>query len=171
MKCVLKEIFCNDKKGKDAIIAGVAIIVLIAAFTLAANRIFGRGGKICSVDMEVIMGEHPAMHEAMNEFQKELTAMQKQLDALEGEAKEQEQMKMQQQIQEIAMRMQEGAMGRIMRDIEQIAKKRGYSYVIEKNALITGGRDITEAVVSAIKEKEKEVQEEDTEVMPMIPLK
>lgn len=171
MKMEMKDVLKN-KKVTDALLAGLLILVAVVFLLLAGSRVFGKSGRIFSADMDMIMGEHPALQEAMVNFQEELKAMQKKLDKMEGEAKLKEQQKMQQQIQQIAMGMQNEAVNRIMEDVRSIAKRKGYGYIIDKKSLIVGGRDVTEEILSAFKEKYKKTEDKpDVSEMPMIPVK
>jgi len=172
MKCVLKDKVFKNKKMTDVFLAGLLIVVAVVFLLMAGNRMFGKSSRIFSADLDRIMGEHPALQEAMGNFQKELMGMQNKLEKMEGEAKVKEQQKMQLQIEEIAMRMQEEAVGRIMDDVRRIAEQKGYNYIVDKKVLLVGGKDVTEEILSAIKGKDAETEEElDTSMMPMIPVK
>ncbi len=166
MKDVLK-----NKKVTDAALAGLLILVAIVFLFMAGNRFLGKP-KIFSADMDRIMREHPALQQAMVDFQEELKTMQTKLNKLEGEAKKKEQLKMQQQIQQIAVTMQNEAVNKIMEDVKAIAKSKGYDYILDSKSVIVGGSDVTEEILAAIKQKEqKEQDRSDTSVMPMIPVK
>lgn len=167
MKDVLK-----NKKLMDAVLAGLLILLAIVFLLMAGNRFFGKP-KIFSADMDRIMGTHPALQEAMMNFQEEIRLMQGRLDKLEGEAKQKEQQKMQQEIQQIAVRMQNEAVNKIMEDIRSIAKSKGYDYILDSKSLIVGGKDVTEEILNAVKEKYEKPKDtaSDTSVMPMIPVK
>ncbi len=162
----------KNRKLTDAVLAGLLIILAVVFLLTAGNSMFGKSGRIYSADMDKIMGEHPALQEAMVKFQEELKSMQGRLDKLEGEAKLKEQQKMQQQIQQIAMTMQNDAVERIMDDVRSIAKRKGYAYIVDKKSLIVGGKDVTEEILSALKDKEEKPEDKlDVSEMPMIPLK
>ncbi len=47
-------------------------------------------------------------------------------------------------------------MEKIREDIQKIAKQKGYKYVMDSNALLAGGEDVTEEILQAINGKAKE---------------
>jgi len=166
MKCLLKE------KARESLLAGVLLIVVVAVLVFAVMR--SRQGGIASVDMERIINAHPAMQEAITTFQKEISDRQTELNKMKGEEKVKEQQKLQQEISQIAMRLQQEAMDKIKKDIEQVAREKGYTFVIENNAIIVGGRDITEDVLAVLRQRtQKAAEQKKTDVsdMPMIPVK
>lgn len=167
MKDVLK-----NKKLTDAVLAVVLILVAVVFVLVAGNRLFGKP-RIFSADMDRVMGAHPALREAMVSFQGEIKGMQDRLSKLEGEAKQKEQQKMNMQIQQLAVTMQNEAVGKIMEDVRSVAKRRGYDYIIDSKSLLVGGKDVTEEILAAIKEKYEKPADTatDSSVMPMIPVK
>ncbi len=151
----VKEVL-KDKKIMDRLLVVFLIIVALVFLLIAGNKFFGKSSRIYSADIDKIMSEHPALQEAMDNFQKELMTMQKKLDELEGEEKRKEQQKMQQQIQQIAIRMQNEATNKVMEDVRSIAKQKGYAYIVDKKSLIVGGKDVTDEILAVLKEvKEK----------------
>ncbi|MCM8760195.1 MAG: OmpH family outer membrane protein [Candidatus Omnitrophica bacterium] len=172
MKCLWLEKFCKNEKIREMML--VCILLVVAIVILIFGLVRSRQGAIASVDMEKIVNAHPAMQEAIANFQRELSDIQKQLDKMQGEEKVRQQQKIQQKISQIAMRLQDEAMNKVKKDIEKIAKKKGYTYVIDKNAIFVGGSDITDEVLTFLKqqyEKEKEQKKLDVSEMPMIPVK
>jgi Skp family chaperone for outer membrane proteins len=165
----------KDKKMMDKLLVIFLIVVALVFLLIAGNKFFGKSTRIYSADIDRIMNEHPALQEAMDNFQKELTTMQKKLDELEGEEKEKEQANMRQQIQEIAMRMQNEAVDKVMKDVRSIAEQKGYSYIIDKKSLIVGDKDVTDEILSVFKgaKEEKPAEEATNEPsdMPAIPVK
>jgi len=166
MKCLLNE------KVRESLLAGILLIVVVAVLVFTITK--SRQGGIASVDMERIVNAHPAMKEAITSFQKEISDRQKELNKMKGEEKVKEQQKMQQEISQIAMRLQDEAMDKIKKDVEQVARKKGYTFVLEKNSIIVGGKDITEDVLAVLKQRaqnESEQKKTDVSEMPMIPVK
>lgn len=164
----MKRLF-RSEKAVEVLLASVILVlavILLIIWVLKPATV-----KIAYVDMEKTMNQHPAMQEAMASFQREITSLQKQLEGLKGAEKEKQQQKMQQEITTIAMRLQQEVMNRVIKDIENVAKKKGYSYVIDKNAVITGGKDITEEVLEFVKQKKENKEKVDASEMPMIPVK
>ncbi|MCM8830123.1 MAG: OmpH family outer membrane protein [Candidatus Omnitrophica bacterium] len=172
MKCLWMEKVCKNEKIRELLLVGILLVVAIVILFLGIVK--SRQLSIASVDMEKIVNVHPAMQEAITTFQRELSDMQKQLDKMKEEEKIRQQQKMQQEISQIAMRLQDEAMDKVKKDIEKIAKRKGYTYVMDKNAIFVGGKDITDEILTVLKQKyEKETEQKKLDVseMPMIPVK
>lgn len=168
----VKKDMLKNKSVKDLVIAGVVVFAVMIGVAIGVNMLFGSSAKIASADMEKVMGAHPAFKDAMTSFQKEITAMQDRLEKMTDEEKAKEQQKMSQMIQQIGLRLQEEALNKVSSDIETVAKRKGYSYVVEKNVLLAGGKDITEDVLTFLKNQETKSEEgKDASKMPMIPVK
>ncbi len=167
MKCNLKVL--KDKNVLGIFVCGI-IVVLVLVFCILMT--FKSRVNIASVDLSKIINEHPAMEEAMKNFQKELDNQQKKYDKLKDEEKAKEQQKIQQEMTQLAIQMQQNVVKTAIGDVERIAKKNGYNYVIDKNALIVGGKDITDEVLKELKQnKQEKVQnKENTSDIPIIPV-
>jgi len=138
---------------------------------IGVNMLFGSSTKIASADMEKVMSSHPAFKDAMTSFQKEIKAMQDRLEKMTDEEKAKEQQKMSQMIQQIGLRLQEEALARVSGDIKAVAKRKGYAYVVDRNVLLSGGKDITEDILNYLKNQETQAEEgKDASKMPMIPV-
>ncbi|MDD3726121.1 MAG: OmpH family outer membrane protein [Candidatus Ratteibacteria bacterium] len=106
--------------------------------------------KIVSINTGKVFEAHPALKEAIEKFQTQAGEMQKQIEGIESEEeKSNAQMQMQQQMRELAMNLQEEAFNKMKEDVQKFAKKKGYTYVVDQNALIAGGKDITEEVIAS----------------------
>ncbi|MBN1445405.1 MAG: OmpH family outer membrane protein [Candidatus Omnitrophica bacterium] len=161
----------KNKSVKDMVIAGVVVFAVMIGVAIGVNMLFGSSAKIATADMEKVMNVHPAFKEAMTSFQKEITAMQERLEKMTGEEREKEQQKMSQMIQQIGLRLQEEALAIVTEDLETVAKRKGYAYVVDKSVLIAGGKDITEDVLNFLKNQEIKAEEgKDASEMPMIPV-
>lgn len=168
MKYLWKEKVCKNEKMVEILLAGIVLV-------LAVILLFKSGDtRIASVDMDRIVSSHPAMQEAIIIFQKEISDRQRQLNKMNNKEKQENQQKMQQEISQIAMRLQKEAMDKIIKDIEKIANKKGYRVVMDKNAVITGGKDITDEVLAILRQQQRKTAEQeklDVSEMPMIPVK
>jgi len=124
-------------------------VVLFFAVIFCLFSLF-KGGKknIAFVDMEKVMSQHPAMNEAMASLQKELMDRQKKIEKLSGNEKIEKQKEMQKEINQIILGLQMEIFNKVKKDIEEVAKRKGYSYVFDKNVVISGGKDITEEVIN-----------------------
>jgi len=162
---------CKNEKTRESMLAGVILIVTLAFLVLIIKS---RELSIASVDIEKVINAHPAMREAIASFQKEVSDMQKQLDKMKEEEKIKQQQVMQQEISRIAMRLQNEAMDKVLKDVEKVARKKGYKYVMDKGAILVGGKDITDEILAVLKQQEKTETEQkkvDVSEMPMIPVK
>ncbi|MCM8761978.1 MAG: OmpH family outer membrane protein [Candidatus Omnitrophica bacterium] len=172
MKCLWMEKVCKNERIRELLLVGILLVVAIVI--LIFGVVNSRKVAIASVDMEKIVNAHPAMQEAIITFQRELSNMQKQLDNMKEEEKVRQQQKIQQEISQIAMKLQDEAMDKVKKDVEKVAKSKGYTYVIDKNAIFVGGKDITDDILTVLKkqyEKEAEQKKLDVSEMPMIPVK
>ncbi len=159
----------RDKNSRDLILAASVLVLAIVLLLTAGSRIFGRSTTIVSADIDRIMGEHPAFKEAMARFQSEITSMSGKLEKLQGAERIKEQQRLQMELQKIAAKLQEEAMSRVMKDVESIAKSKGYDYIIDKKSMVAGGKDVTGEILSSLKGGDK--PEEETPLLPMIPVK
>lgn len=108
--------------------------------------------KIVSINTGKVFESHPAFKEAMEKFQTQAGEMQKKIEGIENEEeKKNAQIQMQMQMRELAMNLQEEAFNKMKNDVEKYAKKKGYTYVVDQNALIAGGKDITEEVIASFR--------------------
>ncbi|MFP3980349.1 MAG: OmpH family outer membrane protein [Desulfobacterales bacterium] len=102
---------------------------------------------IVTVDTNEIMQNHPAFKKAQQTLQGEAQKMQQQM---EDKGQEQQQAA-QQQLQQKSQELQQNAMDEVRADIQEIAKEKGYDYVMDTNALISGGKDVTDEILEEIK--------------------
>jgi len=159
----------KEKKTTDMLLAVVVLVLAIIFLLTAGNRLFSKSPAIVSADIDRIMGEHPAFKQAMAKFQKESQSMREKLGKLEGEGKAKEQQQLLLQLQQYAGKLQEEAVAKVIEDVQRIAKSRGYDYVLDGKSLVAGGKDITGEILSEMKEADK--PENETPLLPMIPVK
>ncbi len=126
------------------VLASIAAVCLIAATatTGAAESV-----QIVSIDTNRILQQHPAFQEAQQAFQGEMQQLEQQLQEMGEEEQMMAQQMMQQQLQQRGQELQMEAMDKVRDDIRRIAEEKGYSYVVDTNALIVGGKDITDEVM------------------------
>jgi outer membrane protein len=132
-------------------------LCLIAAFftMTAAGGVYADdngSGKIVTVNTNQIVQRHPAFIEAQQTLQGET---QKMRQDMEGKS-EQEQQAAQQQVQQRLQQLQQEALEKVRKDIQEFADEKGYDYVMDVNALLAGGEDVTDEMIEAIGEKNKE---------------
>ncbi len=139
----------------------ILCVCLAAVFLTAAGTgvVFAGDAKkveIVSVDTNKILEKHPAFRKAQETFQGEMQEMEQQLEGMGQEEQQMAQQMMQQQLQQRGQELQQGAVDEVRKDIARIADEKGYTYVVDVNALIAGGKDITEEVMEAMDIEEEE---------------
>ncbi len=135
------------KKGFIGVVFVAFVCLLIAgSFVMPASA---GEIKIVSMDTYRVFREHPAFKEAMAKFQKQVQEMQKKVDKADEKSKATAQQMMQIEMQQLGMQLQEEAFSKMRADVQKIAKKKGYDYVIDSNMLIVGGEDITEEILAS----------------------
>ena len=138
----------------------ILFVSLLAAFftVLTTAGVSAENLNIVSVDTARIMERHPAFVEAQQTFQGEMQQMQQQLQGMGEEEQMMAQQMMQQQLQQRGQELQQDAMDKVRDDIATIAGEKGYEYVVDSNALLVGGKDITEEVMAEIDLEEEGVE-------------
>ncbi len=121
-----------------------------ALFAVGAMAADTEKVEIVSVDTNRILEKHPAFRKAQETFQGEMQEMEEQLQGMGQEEKQMAQQMMQQQLQQRGQELQQGAVDEVRKDIARIADEKGYTYVVDVNALIAGGKEITEEVMEAM---------------------
>ncbi|MFW6081620.1 MAG: OmpH family outer membrane protein [Desulfosalsimonas sp.] len=124
--------------------------LVAALFTFAAaSGVSAQDGEISgivTVDTNEIMQKHPAFMEAQQTLQNEAQQMQQQMQ----EGSQQEQQAAQQQMQQRSQQLQQEALDKVRKDIQKVAEEKGYDYVMDTNALLSGGTNVTDEVIEAI---------------------
>jgi outer membrane protein len=132
-----------------AFLIGIYAVSLIAAGAVYANA-ENEKMEIVSIDTARILEIHPAFVDAQQTFQNEMQEMENQLMEMGEEEQMMAQQMMQQRLQARGQELQQQAMSEVKADIEKVAKEKGYRYVVDSNALLVGGKDITEEVIEAM---------------------
>lgn len=132
--------------------AVIGMLICMFFFVGMAGKGSAAEVKIVSIDTGKVFESHPAFIEAMNAFQMQMGEAQKQIDGIENEEeKTSVQMHIQQQMRALAAQMQDSAFKKMKEDIQKFAKKKGYTYIVDSNALIAGGKDVTEELIKSFK--------------------
>lgn len=139
----------------------ILFVSLLAAFftVLTATGASAENLNIVSIDTSRIMERHPAFVDAQQTFQGEMQQMEQQLEGMGEEEQMMAQQMMQQQLQQRGQELQQEAMDKVREDIARIAREKGYEYVVDSNALLVGGEDITEEVMAEIDLEDEGVQQ------------
>ncbi|MCF8024713.1 MAG: OmpH family outer membrane protein [Desulfobacteraceae bacterium] len=131
----------------------ICVCLAAAFFTVAATAGAFAGDaeniEIVTVDINRIMQQHPAFKKAQQTLQSEAQQMRQQMK----EKGRQQQQAVQQQLQQRSRELQQNAMDEVRADIQKIAEEKGYEYVMDKNALISGGKEVTGEVLEEIEKQ------------------
>jgi len=123
-----------------------------AGVPLSAAAQEGGDITIVAIDTDKILEVHPAFIEAKKKFETEVQGIQKKLGTMNQEEQLQAQQKMQQDLQQRGQDLQKSALQEMKQDIQKIADEKGYDYVVDSNLLIVGGKNVTEEVLTALKQ-------------------
>jgi outer membrane protein len=126
----------------------VAVVIMAAGMTVVNAE--EEAMDIVAVDTARILELHPAFMDAQQTFQNEMQEMEHQLREMGEEEQMMAQQMMQQQLQARGQELQQQAMSEVRDDIQKVAEEKGYKYVVDSNALLVGGKDITEEVIDAM---------------------
>lgn len=138
-------------------------LILMGSFSLimapAADAEQGDKVVIVSIEMDKILEAHPAFKNAKEKFGTELEGMKKDLEKMDKNKQAESQLKMQQQLQQRGEQLQKEAVATVRQDIVKLAAQKGWDYVVDSNALLAGGRNVTDEVVQAMKQDQGKGQE------------
>ena len=144
---------CMDKK-KYSIFKILWVCLVVAVFGISATGgVFAEereNMEIVAIDTNRILENHPAFIRAQQIFQGEIQQMEEQLQEMGEEERMLAQQMMQQQLQQRGQELQMEALDEVREDIAKVAGEKGYTYVVDANALIVGGVDVTEEVMEAL---------------------
>ncbi len=125
--------------------AGVAVfIVLVALLVIGALNITAREKPvIATVNLDRIAQAHPAFTEAVSAYQEEIEQLQQEMEEKMEDLSEEEALKLRAELetklQQRAKELQQEAFDSIQKDIQRIAGKKGYDYIVVEKMLLTGG--------------------------------
>ena len=106
--------------------------------------------QIVSVDLNRIMQIHPAFQDARQQLQGEAQQMQQKMQDMD----ETEQRAAQEKFQQRGQELQTEVMDKVKEDVQKVADEMGYDYVVDSNALIAGGKDVTDDVIEKLELEE-----------------
>lgn len=132
------------------VLAVVAAGAGLAGWSLArADRL----SAIAYVDTGRLANEFPDMKTMRQQLEKDTAAMQKEYDRKAASLSQEEKVKLFQDYQARLDKKKEAmvstALARAVQVVGEVAKKQGYSVVLEKQGVLYGGTDITDAVIRA----------------------
>lgn len=136
----------------------VLVVVLAAAASLAglAGWSLARADRVSTigyVDSARVANEFPDMKAMRQQLEKDTAAMQKEYDkdsaSLSQDAKVKLFQKYQAKLDKKKEAMVSTALAKVVQVTGQVAKKQGLTVVLEKQTVLYGGTDITDAVIRA----------------------
>lgn len=140
----------------------VAAIFVLGCFALSLTQSgFGRVASAAShesaigvANYQMLVAQSPDMAKAQSAMQEEIATAQKDFDEKTKSMNDVEKQRYYTQTQERLENKQKELMEPVMKNIEaqiqKIADKKGLSVVVEKNAVVFGGVDITDEVAKAL---------------------
>lgn len=138
--------------GGLAIVVALGVIAMLALSP--AGSVLGQSFSIGYVDMARAVDSHPqrkAAERALQEFfqakQREFQARAKSLNAVQRQELDRQ---LQQQFIEKRTELIGGLDDDIRATVEKVAKEQGISIVLDRNVVLYGGTDLTDAVVSKL---------------------
>ncbi len=149
-----------EKKQVKIVSVLIALVFIGSVVALALTQSGGIASAAPSstvgvVDMNKIMMEHPDMQAAQEKFKAEVEAAQKDFQEKQGSMSDSEKESYSRQIQERLANLESEEMEKLMKKVEdvvkQVADAKGLSIVVAKAAVVYGGTDITQDVISRLK--------------------
>ncbi len=132
------------------VLVAVAVVAGLAGWSLArADRLSAVG----YVDTGRVANEFPDMKAMRQQLEKETAAMQQDYDRNSASLTQEEKVKLFQQYQAKLDQKKEAlvsaALAKVVQVTGDVAKKQGLTVVLEKQSVLYGGVDITDAVIRA----------------------
>lgn len=149
-----------EKKQVKIVSVLIALVFIGSVVALALTQSGGiasaaPASTVGVIDLNKVMMEHPDMKAAQEKFQAELEAAQKDFNEKSAGMSDAEKESYSRQTQERLANIENEEMGKLMKKVEdvvkQVADAKGLSVVVAKAAVVYGGTDITQDVISRLK--------------------
>lgn len=149
-----------EKKQVKIVSVLIAFVFIGSVVALALTQSGGIASAAPSstvgvVDMNKVMMEHPDMQAAQDKLKTEFEAAQKDFSERESGMSDAEKESYYRQIQERLANLENDEMEKLLKKVEdvvkQVADAKGLSIVVAKAAVVYGGTDITQDVISRLK--------------------
>ena len=142
----------------------IAAVFIIGCFTLALSDSGFMAGSVAQaantdsaigvVNKQELMATHPKMAESQAAFEAERKAVAKEFESKAQNMNDQERARYRQQLEERLFKKNQELMEVMIKDIEArikvVAEKKGLSVVVDKEAVVYGGADITADVAKEL---------------------
>lgn len=133
----------------------IGSIVALGLSQLGTSTASAASSSVGVVDYRKVMMSHPDYASASSEMQKAMQEAQMRFEADNANKSDEEKAKAMQQAQmELQQKEQnliEGIQKKVDEAVKQVAEAKGLSVVLDKNAVIYGGQEITDDVIKKLK--------------------
>jgi Skp family chaperone for outer membrane proteins len=144
------------KKNKVVNVTIAVVFAAAAALFMISGNADAEEIKIVSINTGQVLQSHPAFQTAVSKYKAKQEELQQKLSKAEDENQSALQTQMQQELQQLGMNLQKEATDEMKKDVQALAKKNGYDYVIDAEAVIAGkGKnlpDVTGQVIESFSE-------------------
>ena len=155
-----KKMITFQKKSVKIISVLIALVFVGSVVALALTQ-FGPGmasaagnSNVGTVDYRQVMSQHPQLQSANSELQQAVQDAQKEFEEKSANMNDQEKSDYYQQTQQRLQQKQQELLEPIQKSVEDavksVADAKGLTVVIDKNAVVYGGTDITQDVVKKV---------------------
>jgi outer membrane protein len=143
---------------KVVIIAGAVVIAVVAALlALRQTPALGQSFSIGYVEMARALDSHPRKASSERALQEFFQAKQREFQQRSRGLNPQQRQDLDRQMQQQFVQRREELLGGLDKDIreavEQVAKDRGMTVVLDRTVVLYGGTDLTDAVVAKLSGK------------------
>ena len=148
------------QKKTVKIISVLIALVFVGSVVAVALTQFGGiaaasgNGNVGTVDYRQVMAQHPQLQSANSELQQAVSDAQKEFEEKSKNMSDQEKSDYYQQTQQRLQQKQQELIEPIQKSVEEsvksVADAKGLTVVIDKNAVVYGGTDITQDVIKKI---------------------
>lgn len=153
----------SERKQFILALAAAAAVALVVS--LAASLSISRADKLSQVgvvDTVRLLNEFPAMKEVQASLEKETARLQKEYDEKSKNLSQEEKVKLFQQYQAGLDAQKEAlfrqARQKVLAAIETVARQEGLAVVMDQQAVLYGGKDITELVLQRAQAEGKKAE-------------
>lgn len=159
--------FLRNPKNVKLVSLFIAAVFVLGCFALSVTQSgFGRIAQAASsesaigvVNYQLLVSQSPEMNKVKTEMEALLTTTQKEFNEKTANMSDAEKARYYQQCQERLATKEKELMGTVMASVEAqikaVADKKGLKVVVDKNAVVFGGVDITDEVAKAMQKPAK----------------
>lgn len=131
-----------------------SVVALAVTQSGSLNIASAASSSVGVVDYNQVMSQHPQVQSASSEMQQAIQDAQKDFEEKSANMSDQEKRdyytQTQQRLQQKQQELMEPITQSVQDSVKKVAEQRGLSVVLDKNAVIYGGTDITQDVVKQV---------------------